>query len=125
MAVPHIAAAPGLPYFYYHLPTVTGANFPMIDFLQCAEGRNPYLAGIKFTHENLMDMKLYLEYADKKYGQNAEERVAIYEDLKREIRQFDHMGHGPLDIALWDLAGKKLGVSVSELLGGYRTHWVN
>ncbi len=60
--------------------------------------------------------------APRLIGQNAEERVGIYEDLKREIRQFDHMGHGPLDIALWDLAGKKLGVSVSELLGGYRTH---
>lgn len=53
-------------------------------------------------------------------GRNADERIGIYEDLKREIRQLDHMGHGPLDIALWDLAGKKLGVSVSQLLGGYR-----
>ena len=30
------------------------------------------------------------------------------------------MGHGPLDIALWDLAGKKYGASIAELLGGYR-----
>jgi L-alanine-DL-glutamate epimerase-like enolase superfamily enzyme len=30
------------------------------------------------------------------------------------------MGHGPLDIALWDLAGKRLGTSVARLLGGYR-----
>ena len=30
------------------------------------------------------------------------------------------MGHGPLDIALWDLAGKKYGTPVSRLLGGYR-----
>jgi L-alanine-DL-glutamate epimerase-like enolase superfamily enzyme len=53
-------------------------------------------------------------------GREAEERQGIYDDLKREARQFDHMGHGPLDIALWDLAGKKLNASVSELLGGYR-----
>ena len=53
-------------------------------------------------------------------GREAEEREGIYDDLKREARQFDHMGHGPLDIALWDLAGKKLGASVCELLGGYR-----
>lgn len=53
-------------------------------------------------------------------GREAEEREGIYDDLKREARQFDHMGHGPLDIALWDLAGKKLNASVSELLGGYR-----
>lgn len=53
-------------------------------------------------------------------GRDATQRELIYDDLKRQARQFDHMGHGPLDIALWDLAGKKLGASVSELLGGYR-----
>jgi L-alanine-DL-glutamate epimerase-like enolase superfamily enzyme len=53
-------------------------------------------------------------------GRDAAQRELIYDDLKRQARQFDHMGHGPLDIALWDLAGKKLGASVSELLGGYR-----
>lgn len=53
-------------------------------------------------------------------GREAEHREEIYDDLKREARQFDHMGHGPLDIALWDLAGKKYNASISELLGGYR-----
>lgn len=53
-------------------------------------------------------------------GREAEHREQIYDDLKREARQFDHMGHGPLDIALWDLAGKKYNASISELLGGYR-----
>ncbi|GAJ22666.1 unnamed protein product, partial [marine sediment metagenome] len=50
----------------------------------------------------------------------AEEREGIYNDLKREVRQFDHMGHGPIDIALWDWQGRQLGCSVSALLGGYR-----
>ena len=54
-------------------------------------------------------------------GREAEQREQIFDDLKRQARQFDHMGHGPLDIALWDLAGKKFGASVSELLGGYRS----
>ncbi len=53
-------------------------------------------------------------------GRNADEREMIYDDLKREIRQLDHVGHGILDIALWDLAGKKFGASVTQLLGGYR-----
>jgi L-alanine-DL-glutamate epimerase-like enolase superfamily enzyme len=53
-------------------------------------------------------------------GKDARERVAIYEDLKRDIRQFDHMGHGPIDIALWDWAGKHYGAPIAELLGGYR-----
>lgn len=54
-------------------------------------------------------------------GRNADHREQIYDDLKRELRQYDHYGHGPLDIALWDLAGKKFGASVSQLLGGYRS----
>ena len=58
--------------------------------------------------------------APKLIGRHAEEREGIYDDLKRELRQFDHMGHGPLDIALWDWAGKQHGCSVSALLGGYR-----
>ena len=41
-------------------------------------------------------------------GQHAKERTGIYETLKREARQFDHMGHGPLDIALRDWQGRAL-----------------
>ena len=58
--------------------------------------------------------------APKLIGRDAEHREGIYDDMKRELRQFDHMGQGPLDIALWDWAGKQLGCSVSTLLGGYR-----
>ena len=58
--------------------------------------------------------------APKLIGRHAEHREGIYDDLKRELRQFDHMGHGPLDIALWDWAGKQLGCSIGTLLGGYR-----
>jgi L-alanine-DL-glutamate epimerase-like enolase superfamily enzyme len=53
-------------------------------------------------------------------GRDPEERELIYDDLKREIRAYDHMGHGPLDIALWDLAGKKYNLSVARMLGGFR-----
>ena len=55
-------------------------------------------------------------------GRDPEQRELIYDDLKREVRAYDHMGHGVIDIALWDLAGRKYGVSVSRLLGGFRTH---
>ncbi|BHH82015.1 enolase C-terminal domain-like protein [Desulforhopalus sp. 52FAK] len=53
-------------------------------------------------------------------GRDPEQRQLIFDDLKREIRAYDHMGHGPLDIALWDLAGKKYNTSVTKLLGGFR-----
>ncbi|MBV7339972.1 mandelate racemase [Chloroflexi bacterium TSY] len=54
-------------------------------------------------------------------GRDPEQRELIYDDLKCEIRAYDHMGHGVLDIALWDLAGKKYNTSVTRLLGAYRT----
>jgi L-alanine-DL-glutamate epimerase-like enolase superfamily enzyme len=53
-------------------------------------------------------------------GRDPDAREQIWDDLKREVRAYDHMGHGPLDIALWDLAGKRRGVSVARLLGGFR-----
>ena len=53
-------------------------------------------------------------------GRNPEQRQIIFDDLKREIRAYDHMGHGVWEIALWDLAGKKYNTSVATLLGAYR-----
>lgn len=53
-------------------------------------------------------------------GNDPEHRERIYDDLKREVRAYDHMGHGVLDIALWDLVGKLNGVSVKSMLGGFR-----
>jgi N-acetylneuraminate lyase len=55
-------AAPGLPFYYYHMPAMTGADFPMHDFLKLASRRIPKLAGIKFTHENLMDYTRCLNF---------------------------------------------------------------
>ena len=49
------SAASDLPFYYYHIPEMTGVNFPMVDFLTMATDRIPNLAGIKFTDENLMD----------------------------------------------------------------------
>ncbi len=49
------AAAPDLPFYYYHIPCVTGVTIPAFDFLRAAADKIPSLAGVKFTHENLMD----------------------------------------------------------------------
>ena len=50
-------AAPGLPFYFYHLPSMTGVNFPVVEVLKAASGRIPTLAGVKFTYENLMDFR--------------------------------------------------------------------
>jgi N-acetylneuraminate lyase len=48
-------AAPSLPFFYYHLPSMTGVDIFVAPFLEAAAERIPNLAGAKFTHENLAD----------------------------------------------------------------------
>ena len=53
-------------------------------------------------------------------GKNPLHRESIYRMLRGLCKHVGEVGIGPLDIALWDLAGKKYNCSISELLGGYR-----
>lgn len=46
--------APELPFFYYHLPALTGANFSMEAFIPLAKEHIPNFAGVKFTENNLV-----------------------------------------------------------------------
>ncbi len=61
------AAAPELPFYYYHIPSMTGVTLACADFLAAARDRIPNLAGIKFTHENLMDYLACLRFEDGRY----------------------------------------------------------
>lgn len=49
--------ASGLPYYYYHIPTMTGVTIDMEAFLQAAGDRIPNLAGIKFCSSTLQEMR--------------------------------------------------------------------
>lgn len=60
-------SAPDLPFYYYHIPSMTHVNFPMIKFLEHAKDKIPNLAGIKYTHEDLMDYQLCLSFEDGRY----------------------------------------------------------
>lgn len=62
------AAAPELPFYYYHIPVLTGVNFPMVDLLKAVDGRIPNFAGIKYTHEDLMDYLSCLNYGNSKFN---------------------------------------------------------
>ena len=65
---PVAAAAPRLPFYYYHMPAMTGVNLPMIDFLRQAAKRIPTLAGIKFTDENLMSYTQCLNFEGGRFN---------------------------------------------------------
>jgi N-acetylneuraminate lyase len=55
------AAAPELPYYYYHIPVLTGVRHDMVKFAVRAVERIPTFAGLKFTDENLMEFASCVE----------------------------------------------------------------
>ena len=59
--------APSLPFYYYHIPSMTGVSFPVAEFLALAENRIPSLAGVKYTHEDQDDYTACLHFAKGKY----------------------------------------------------------
>jgi len=61
------AHAPDLAYYYYHMPSMSGVCFPMLEFLRAADPIIPNLAGIKYTHEDLVDFELCREFNSGKY----------------------------------------------------------
>jgi N-acetylneuraminate lyase len=52
------ADAPNTPFYYYHMPDLTGVDFSMVELLPVARQTIPTFRGIKFTHSNLMDFGL-------------------------------------------------------------------
>ncbi len=86
--------------------------------IQCRDGAcGEYVTHWVGTPSTLGQMQML---APLLLGRNPSHREAIWDDMKREVRAYDHMGHGPLDLALWDLTGKRLNASVSSLIGGFR-----
>ncbi len=61
------AAAPNTPFYYYHMPAMSGVHFPMIEFMETAIREIPTFRGLKYTYENLMDFGLCLFHEGKKY----------------------------------------------------------
>ncbi|MFA7583694.1 MAG: dihydrodipicolinate synthase family protein [Proteiniphilum sp.] len=53
---PIAASAPQLPFYYYNMPSMTGVNLSVTQFLHEGKKRIPNLSGVKFTHNNLMEM---------------------------------------------------------------------
>ncbi|QEL17962.1 dihydrodipicolinate synthase family protein [Limnoglobus roseus] len=60
-------AAPGVPFYFYDIPVLTGVQFPMPDFLAVAADRIPTLAGIKFTNADLMAYQKCLRAQDGRF----------------------------------------------------------
>ncbi len=58
---------PNMPFYYYHVPVLTGVNIAMFDLLKALDGKLPNFAGIKYTHEDFMDYLSCLHFNNGKY----------------------------------------------------------
>ena len=61
------AAAPNLPFYFYHIPAFNGAFLPMVDFLKAVDGRIPNFAGIKYTFESIYEYNQCRLYKNGRY----------------------------------------------------------
>jgi len=60
-------SVPDLPIYFYHIPSLTGVNLPMINLLKNISAKLPNFAGIKFTNEDFMDYQSCLDFENGKY----------------------------------------------------------
>lgn len=58
---------PDMPFYYYHIPVLTGVNIAMFDLLNAVDGLIPNFAGIKYTHEDFMDFQSCMNFQDGRY----------------------------------------------------------
>lgn len=61
------AAAPDLPFYYYHIPAFNGAYLSMLELLKAVDGRIPNFAGVKYTFESLYEYNQCCLYKNGKY----------------------------------------------------------
>src|SRR5690606_37386320 len=61
------SGAPRLPFYYYHVPSISGVKLSMYEFIRYAKKHIPNLAGIKYTDNNFVDMMQCLELDNGKW----------------------------------------------------------
>lgn len=61
------AAAPALPFYYYHIPALSGAALDMVQFLQQGGTRIANLAGIKYTSSTVHEYQLCQEFENGRF----------------------------------------------------------
>ena len=62
------AAAPELPFYYYHIPGMTGVTPNVAALLRDGQARIPSLVGVKFSHTAVFDMQAALAVEDGRYN---------------------------------------------------------
>lgn len=63
-----VAGAPDLPFYYYHIPPMTGVNVDMADFLTRCKERLPSMVGVKFSSSNVPEMNTGVMFDGGRYN---------------------------------------------------------
>jgi L-alanine-DL-glutamate epimerase-like enolase superfamily enzyme len=83
--------------------------------IRTADGEEGYYRGFYFVPAMLAQVRMA---AGTLIGRDPLEREELWQDLWKRFRHLDHAGVGPIDVALWDLAGRHFDAPISALLGG-------
>ena len=95
------------PWTFVRIETDTG----LVGWGECSDNRSPY--GIAGSVRDLADLLI---------GQDPRPIERLYWDMLRRMRQnyggVSHKAMAGIELALWDIKAKSLGVPVYELFGG-------
>jgi N-acetylneuraminate lyase len=61
------SGAPELPFYYYHIPALTGSTLDVVEFLRRGGDRIPNLVGLKYTDTKLHEFQECLELDDGRF----------------------------------------------------------
>ena len=61
------AAAPSMPFYYYHIPPLNGVNLSVVELLKIADKEIPNFTGVKFTSTNMFEFEQCRHVAGGKF----------------------------------------------------------
>ena len=64
---PIAEAAPDQAVYFYHIPLLSHVHLSILDLLKQSGDRIPNFAGIKYTHNDLMEFNQCLRFENGKY----------------------------------------------------------
>jgi len=61
-------AAPGLPFYYYHIPRLTAARIDVVELLRLGGARLPALRGIKYSDFTIFELQACVELENGRFN---------------------------------------------------------
>ncbi len=62
------SAAPGLPFYYYHIPRLTAARFDIVELLRLGGARLPALRGVKYSDFTIFELQACVELENGRFN---------------------------------------------------------